>query len=373
MEKFRPEEIQTLIIAEITGDITDQEKVYLYKIISENEHARHWYDDMHKFMDDAAVVKSKNELGNRIRLEDMMVHGSLTRNRNLGRIGLSVAAMLVVVFIGTYVSIRPKESNEKESVSAKQGGVNLVMADGKVINLEKQDTTLHTGSIALNNKNNTLTYSAISDLSSGRGIINVPAGRFYNLVLSDGSKVTLNSATKIEFPFVFTGNTREISITGEAYLDVAKGSNKPFLVHLPTSTIEVLGTTFNVNTYDEQEKVSLITGKVRFETVDDKITLAPGNEISCVKGKSLAVTPFNQEEVLSWINGIYIFHNNTLEDVAKVVDRWYGVKLVLSNQVRRKHFYGFLDRNQPIQDFLEKLKFVNEVEYQIKGNVIHID
>jgi transmembrane sensor len=371
MEEFSPEEIQPLIIAEITGDITDQERSYLYKIIAENEDARHLYDDMHRFLDDAAVVKSKNELGSRIRSEDMMVDGSSTQNRNMLRVGLSVAAM-VMVFLGIYVSIKPKEANENGLGSLKQRGVNLVMADGKVINLEKQDTVLRAGSIALNNKNNTLTYSAISGVNTGKGIINVPAGRFYHIVLSDGSKVTLNSATKIEFPFDFTGDTREISIDGEAYLDIAQGVNKPFLVHLPTSTVRVLGTTFNINTYDEQEKVSLVTGKVRFETVDDKVTLTPGNEVSCVKGKPLVVTPFNQEEALSWIDGIYVFHDNTLLDVAKVVDRWYGVKLILSEQVRNKHFYGFLDRKQPIQQFLEKLKFVNEVEYLITGNEVHI-
>jgi ferric-dicitrate binding protein FerR (iron transport regulator) len=370
MEQISPEEIQTLIIAEITGDISDQERAYLHRIIADNEQARHLYDDMHKFLNDVAVVQSKNELGSRIKLEDMMLPVSPRRSKRMLRIGLSVAAM-VVVLVGIYISIKPKETNVTELTSTKRKVVNLVMADGKVINLDKQDTAWRAGTIALNNKNNTLTYSAVAGENTGKGIINVPAGRFYQLVLSDGSKVTLNSATKIEFPFVFTGDTRELSIDGEAYLDIVK-SNKPFLVHLPTSTVKVLGTSFNVNTYDKEEKVSLVTGKVRFETLKEKITLEPGNEVSSVNGKSLAVTPFNQEEVLSWIDGIYVFHDNTLQDVAKVVDRWYGVQLLLSEQVRNKHFYGFLDRKQPIQQFLEKLKFVNEVEYHIEGNVIHI-
>lgn len=370
MEQFNPEEIQTLIIAEIAGDISDQEKAYLYQIIAENEQARHLYDDMHQFLDDEAVIQSKNELDSRIQLADIMVPVSRTRKRRMLRVGLSVAAM-VVVLVGIYISIQPKETYVTALTSTKPNGVNLVMGNGKVINLDKQDTSLSAGSVALNNKNNTLTYSVATAENTGKGIIHVPAGRFYQLVLSDGSKVTLNSATKIEFPFVFTGDSREISINGEAYFDIVK-SNKPFLVHLPTSTVKVLGTTFNVNTYDKEEKVSLVTGKVRFETIKDKVVLEPGNEVSSVNGKPLVVTAFNQEEVLSWIDGIYVFHDNTLQDVAKVVDRWYGVQLVLSEQVRNKHFYGFLDRKQPIQAFLEKLKFVNEVEYQIEGNVIHI-
>lgn len=368
MEQLSPEEIQTLIIAEIAGDISDHERAWLHQIITGNEQARQLYDEMHSFLDDPKVIQSKKELGSRIRMEDIM-----TRPRRMRRalaIGLSFAAM-VVVLVGIYMSIKPKESIKTELTATKQKEVNLVMSNGKVISLDKQDTSLRAGSLALNNQNNTLTYSAVTSGNTGKGTINVPAGRFYQLVLSDGSKVTLNSATKIEFPFVFTGDKREIAIDGEAYLDIVK-SDKPFWVRLTTGTVKVLGTTFNVNTYDDEERVSLVSGEVRFETAQDKVTLKPGNEVTIVNGRPLEVNSFTQEEVLSWIDGIYVFHDNTLQDVAKVVDRWYGVQLVLSEQVCNKHFYGFLDRKQPIQEFLEKLKFVNEVDYRINGNVIYI-
>src|SRR6187399_2588758 len=110
MEHFSPEEIQTLIIAEITGDISDQERTYLHRIIAENAQARHLYDDMHKFLDAAEVVQSKNGLGSRIRLGDLTAHVRPVRKKAMLTIGLSVAAM-VVLLVGIYVSIKPTDPN----------------------------------------------------------------------------------------------------------------------------------------------------------------------------------------------------------------------------------------------------------------------
>jgi ferric-dicitrate binding protein FerR (iron transport regulator) len=194
----------------------------------------------------------------------------------------------------------------------------------------------------------------------------------YNIHLSDGSVVYLNSATILSFPMKFTGNTREITINGEAYLEVAKDATHPFIVNLPHGSVQVLGTEFNVNSYDSGVvKVALVQGSVNMQMDNHTLHLTPGKE-GVYKNNNLAVKPFDEQTTLGWRQGIYYFDNATLRQIVEVLPRWFGMQVQMDNEAKAsEHFTGRVYRNQPITDFLDNLKSTTTVDYFIRDSVVH--
>jgi ferric-dicitrate binding protein FerR (iron transport regulator) len=196
----------------------------------------------------------------------------------------------------------------------------------------------------------------------------------YQVVLADGSEVWLNSTSSLEFPFAFTGNTRDITIRGEAYLKIAKNQQHPFIVHLPDSKVQVTGTEFNVNSFDSAVvKISLVEGAVLFVGGKDSIALTPGRQGVYAKGENLYDQSFNQRNTLSWMQGIHYFEKSGMDEIIGVISRWYNVKVVVDNSRNSdKRFVGVLNKKKPLADFLKTLEYVADIysHYDSRG-VLH--
>jgi len=252
----------------------------------------------------------------------------------------------------------------------------LQLSNGEVIDLStKQDSITVNGNTRLNNSNNALTYT-VRDNPATQNQVNslwVPAGMDYHITLSDGSLIFLNSATTLKFPFHFS-DTREITIDGEAYVQVAKDQNRPFILHTPKGTIQVLGTTFNVNTYDSgRVKVSLVDGAVSFAAADNKQTLLkPGQAITYTEDKGVNVAALNENELL-WIKGRYKLENTPMMEITKVLPRWYGVKVIIDNpKIAEKRFTGTILKAEPVQEFLDAIKLTTGADSYYKDGILHI-
>jgi len=186
--------------------------------------------------------------------------------------------------------------------------------------------------------------------------------------------IWLNSATKLEFPLAFPGDTREITISGEAYLKVAKNAAKPFIVHLPHSTVQVLGTEFNVNTYDSGlVKVALVEGSVNMQAPTGTSKLAPGKQAVYRFGQPISQETFDARTVLSWQKGLFYFNDASLQEISKVLPRWYGIQVTIDDpSILSRTFSGIIDRNKPIEVFMEDLKMISRINaYRDKQNVLH--
>jgi ferric-dicitrate binding protein FerR (iron transport regulator) len=167
----------------------------------------------------------------------------------------------------------------------------------------------------------------------------------------------------MRFPLSFTGNKRDVYINGEAYLKIAKEADKPFTVHLPNSTVLVLGTEFNVNTY-EVEKVALVKGAVKV----NGLLLNPGQQIT-----GSTINTFDEAEVLSWRQGKFVFSNTKLEDVCRIIPRIYGIGVELDDEeIGNKRFSGVIDKNKPIENVLKALKATNGIDYYSDNGTFHI-
>jgi ferric-dicitrate binding protein FerR (iron transport regulator) len=369
------ENIRLLVMNEILGTLTDAEREELSRDLDRYPDARAMREDMHRvlateevlnYVKQQAVIHPADVIINR-------VNSHKRRRRVISVAALSAAAALIA-FFAIKELYRPDLTGKPviaQSVVKKQQ-IQLQLANGQTIDLNTDTSQVLAGNVVLKNANKTLTYK--SGDAGGFATLTVPPGKDYTIHLSDGSEVQLNAATSIRFPLSFTGNTREVFINGEAYLKIAKDADKPFIVNLPNSSVRVLGTEFNVNTYDSGiVKVALVAGAVKFVNKENSLQLLPGQEgVSSVN--NISTHPFDETDVLSWRSGRFLFSNASLEDVCRVIPRLYGLSLELDNkQVASRRFSGVIDRNQPLENVLKALKATNAIDYYAdKEGVFHI-
>jgi hypothetical protein len=297
----------------------------------------------------------------------------LTRIKNNQRLKIGIVSIATAACLIGGVSIISTLLNkgQRESIVFEQSKDVQLQIGSQTINLNGDSSIKTTNGISLNTANKALSYTSNSN-SNQLSILKVPAGKDYTLILSDGSKVMLNSASEIEFPMNFTGNYREVTIKGEAYLDIKKVSNKPFIVHLAKGSIQVLGTAFNVNSYDiENIRISLVNGAVKFKSIVDSVILQSGEQAS-YGNDQVTVESFDEDDVLSWREGIYNFDNTPIVEIAKVFPRYFGISIVVDESAISKRFFGSLDRNKSYKQFLSNLKKTNDIDYYIKDEIIHL-
>jgi len=254
-------------------------------------------------------------------------------------------------------------------------GLNLTLANGQTVTLpyNQNKQQIEAGDVQLSAGPNKLQYTA-SKGEVGFNTLTVPPRMDYKLVLSDGTEVWLNATTKLRFPFNFTGDKREIYLEGEAFFNVAKNAAQPFIVHTEKSDVQVLGTSFNVSAYKNGvTTTALVSGAVINRVGSTEATLKPGQE-AVVTGDRQLIRKFDEDEVTGWMKGLYIFHNTSLREIASVLERWYGVKVVFdNNEIAEKRFTGGLEKLLKVDDFLETLKVIGDVKYAYdKDGTLHI-
>ena len=250
---------------------------------------------------------------------------------------------------------KPKQSIDVEP--GKKGAI-LILADGKQVVLD----SLQNGLVATQSGMNAVLRNGELHYAQGNepggemvyNTISVPNGRVFHLQLPDGTRVWINSASSIRYPVAFTGNQRQVEITGEAYFDVAKNPRMPFRVRVnEKAEVEVLGTEFNINAYENEESISttLIEGSVK---ITGRQIGASGEQFSRIltTGQQLQLTEKNgivQEpdiaRVIAWKNGLFNFEGMELKQVMKQIARWYDVEIVYKGKLPDVKFYGKISRD----------------------------
>ncbi|WPQ63373.1 DUF4974 domain-containing protein [Chitinophaga sancti] len=365
--------IHRLVLEELAGVISDEDQAYLKKTIRENPEAFNIWMETRSILDTPDV---KAFLESPRPVEDIF-HASLKKRNGFGHWGfsLSMAAILIAGFCIFRLYYPPKAAVQiaiakTELVNNKN--IKLDLPGEGTVDLSQQQGNVKLNAISLNNTQNSLTYDAGKNNSYKLATLTIPVGKDYKITLGDGSNVWLNSTTKMQFPLNFTDHSRDIYIDGEAYIEVAKDT-KPFVVHLPGSTVQVLGTAFNVNSYDKGNiQVALVSGSVKVNANNDTVQLKPGDELT-LKFSALNITPFDEQNLLSWRQGIYFFNNSPVSQIIKVLTRWFSNEIVIDNPDRNNiRFTGMINRNEPIDNSLDLLKSTNEFDYYKKGDTIHI-
>ncbi|WON92574.1 MULTISPECIES: FecR family protein [unclassified Sphingobacterium] len=207
----------------------------------------------------------------------------------------------------------------------------------------------------------------------GNLTLEVPMAGTYSLVLSDGTTVWLNAASKLEYPDQFAGNERRVKLVGEAFFKVAKDASKPFRIEVENSVIEVLGTSFNVNAYHKEISTSLVEGKVKIISQGHEAYLSPGNE-AIVSTNNIRIQPADIQKNTAWQRGEFLLDGNSLEEIISQVSRWYNVDFVNAEEIIAldNRFSGTLSRDARLSEVLKILAYTTNRKFEIEGRQIFI-
>lgn len=206
--------------------------------------------------------------------------------------------------------------------------------------------------------------------------LSVPVGGEYRFALPDGTRVWVNSASEVRFPTRFAGDLREIYMTGEVYMEVAHDARHPFVVHTGEKLVRVLGTTFNLAAYpDEQEVVAtLVEGSVEFCDREKCVRLQPGEQAVLDEATGrIEKREVNTALYTSWASGMFEYENMPLEDIARQLSRWYDVQFVFDDTAFRSHaFTGVVKRTQTLEKVLSLIEKTTNVSFEITGRTVYI-
>lgn len=294
--------------------------------------------------------------------------------------GSSIAAVLILVF----VLARPWEYNGNMSEFVKEtqhiippgsSMAILKLADGRMIEIGKQPLRLEdTQGSVVKYENGRLSYSSGKEttITEAYNELVVPVGGECHVLLDDGTDVWLNADSKLKYPIVFNGESREVVLSGEAYFEVKK-DNRPFIVNLESGDITVLGTSFGVSAYPGYPNyTTLVQGSVRFTSLRrEQIVLTPGEQAVVDISGSLKKRSVDVEEFVGWKDGVFIFKDKPLAEIMKILERWYGVHVIFQDEsLKELEYTGSLERYNSINTFLQLLEKLEEIRYEIKENTI---
>lgn len=259
----------------------------------------------------------------------------------------------------------------------------LVLGNGKVVQLAggmKTDILQKDGTRA-KNTGNAIHYLAGRQEADAGSIYNTlltPKGGEYQVVLSDGTKVWLNAASSLRFPTRFTGDTRKVYLTGEAYFEVGQDPAHPFVVRTDGMDVTVLGTSFDVASYPDEpaKKAVLVDGAIKIENTKSGLNkvLKPGYEALINPDEShIHVQKANVAAALSWKNGLFIFDSESLGSIMRTLTRWYDVDIVYSEGVDTLfHFTGRIKRYENITGILHLIEITQKVSFVVEGRNIKV-
>ena len=346
---------------------------------------KHFSDDLEnsKGISPEASIKLFNAIHDKIRSESKPVKRRITSLRKIA-IAASVIGILLLSTFLLYnrntskgnVNAEGREQRFKNDVSPGGDKATLTLADGSSILLDdaQNGTLAQQGSSKVIKVGGKLMYDPTNNNSKEivYNTISTPNGGQYQLELPDGSLVWLNATSSIHFPTSFVGKERHVEITGEAYFEVAKNRDMPFIVTVNGAEVQVLGTHFNVNAYSDEDnvKTTLLEGSVKFVSGANINMLKPGQQSQLASnGLIKVVSNVDVDEVVAWKNGMFDFENAGIETVMRQLSRWYDVEIEYKGKTDDL-FIAEMRRNIKLSDALKALELTGRVKFEIQGKKI---
>ena len=392
---------QEKIIAEIIlkirfGTATEDEKQQVENWVAEKEEHRLLYEKIVSGKSIAEYLKKEGDVkavtdikAVSARVRERIQEKEMGKRRVLRKwYAVTGAACLIGIILGGVFlnhedreSVALVENNPEQVVNEK---VMLVLSDGQTIGLAHQGTdSIYIGQATIIKKENQLAYQRRQDtlgtrVEEERNRIITTVGGDYCFILSDGTKVWLNAESELDFPVDFVGKERVVRLKGEAYFEVKPDAAHPFIVETRGVRTRVLGTSFNIKAYDNEESIftTLLTGKVKVSAIgeeNESVVLTPGMQSEWQEnGQKMSVKKVNAENFTAWRQGAFMFDNENIMVVTRVLERWYGLKFIYNENVHEHTFSGRLSKDEPLESILETLTYTGGPRFKIEKDVVYI-
>jgi ferric-dicitrate binding protein FerR (iron transport regulator) len=427
---------QELLDKYLTGRLTEQERNKFHELLNDPEHTKQLAAiidaELHEHTFDSEP--DNNMLAAIQENLQASIQAEKARRAKIIRFirRLAVAAVFVVCLSGVawwWLTARQPSNNEvaqektiNKNSTITPGGNKAILrlGDGREIILDSagQGTLVLQGqSKVIKSGDGQLSYQSTDNVSAETvyNTVATPRGGQYQLILADGSKVWLNASSSLRYPTCFTGNERRVELTGEGYFEIASrlgdGKKIPFKVIIPPqtgapgATIEVLGTHFNINAYDDETAVrtTLLEGSVSVRSAigpapkreqsgkvnEAAAVLKPGQQAVIAMHSPLTIDPAsaeamagkhspltinhspNLEEVMAWKNGLFQFKAADLETILRQAARWYDVQFIYNGNIPER-FSGQISRSANAEQLLKILELTGKVKFEINGKTITV-
>ncbi len=381
-------EFSELIARDRTGKLNQLEKEKLEKWICSSERNQQLYRRIADY-NNLSARNSLYESFDTQKAWNKVSKGLITKQRSrlIPLLIRYAAAIMIPVLIGVtaYWYLNGKTDKITHPISQiTPGGSHavLVLANGKNVSLSNDSTRnlVENDGTVIKNTIKELSYAEGPSKNRKKTLFNtliVPRGGEYTLVLSDGTRVSVNSMSKLVFPVNFTGKTRELTLEGEACFEVAKDKSKPFIVSIKGLKVEVLGTIFNIKAYpdDNQSFTTLIEGKVKLNSgiqSSNVSFLEPDQQaVYDPSTTGIVIQKVDVKQVVQWTTGKYSFTNQPLDEIIKTLSRWYDFDYRFEDESLKKiRFEGGLNKYKSIDPILDILRETGKVKVSVTGKEV---
>jgi len=384
--------IAGLISKLITERLSADEQAKLDNWIQESDDNRRLFDEL----TNPAKLEHELERGDQVsteqawenmnqRLGDDPVSVKPVRNTEWVRLGLAASLLMA----GALALILHRPYSKHLSRQAPQSALQLsrvpsapqptlILGNGHrvVLNKSSQLSMREKDGSLLSNAGSTLKYDSRESHNQEivYNTIVVPRGSQYQLILADGSKVWINSASSLRYPTAFSSKTREVYLDGEAYFEVAHNANSPFKVKTAKAEVQVLGTHFNVNAYPDEAtcKTTLLEGSVKVKTPTGDQIIKPGQQdVASSDGSQIVDSNVDLEEEVAWKDGLFFFKDAGIQEIMRQACRWYDLKVAYDGPAPDIRFTGKMSRKVNAAGLINILKYAG-FHIQEDGKTIHV-
>ena len=380
-------EISALIYKSLSGDITREELLMLDAWKNASERNLELYEKIcsDKVMQDKIKLYSGSNVQTAFDSFIRRREKKNTRRRLVVRISRYAAIIALPLFVVLFYFNRAEIGDglvelSENTVPVKRNAPVLTLSNGQEMILYNQDITLNeengvritmktTGGMQYNTSDSTKSEMVYNTLTT-------PSQCDFTFTLADGTRVWLNAKSSLRYPVAFTGNERVVYAEGEIYLEVAKDRKHPFFVVLNGMKVEVLGTSFNINSYADENfaEVTLVEGHVAAHVDDDSYDLLPNRQLRWDKeNQSVDIKMVNVNDYIAWKEGHYIFKGRMLSEVAKVLQRWYDVEVVFEDEESAKVIYtGVVYKEENFDVFIQRLRETSSLSCRMEGDKLYV-
>lgn len=373
------------------GDASLHEQSLFETWVKEHSHQEFQFDKMMSWeviqeqikeiyaMDDGAIRSKMRQFGFRPKLQPVL--GGVQKRRWLFAAAAAVALLILVVN-----SLRNHVTKATTAVQPLIADVQpgrsraiLTLASGRKVTLDSSSTGTisHLADVDIvRSSAGSIQYKSITNIPLTATINSLetpPAGQFH-LTLPDGSEVWLNNASRLTYPTSFDGADRQVELSGEAFFQIAKNPNKPFRVKVRDELVQVLGTSFNINSYSDEPAVAttLVDGAIAVDHKGKSFRLQPGYQARITEEGELKILPVSVEPIVAWKNGFFTFDESVdFAAAMRQLSRWYDVKVEYEGEIPHQVFYGTIDRQVALSQIL-KIFESKEYRLELEGRKLRV-
>ncbi len=361
-------ELDDLLAKFEQGTLSPEEESLLFEWFANEAGQDQW-----KWRDRQHMLQTKSKIQHLL-LEKIRFVSASRRKMPLYRYIAAAAAIFVLAITTWYVSTL-RDRSEKTAFTAIPTQTMpeipdvalLILEDGTSIQLNDGDDPL----LSMGSHSNAGSSKAAGEVLT----IQIPKGGNFRFTLSDGTKVWMNAESSLSYPVSFTGEERSISLTGEAYFEVAKDLQKPFTIESKGDLVVVTGTKFNLRAYPDEPSVAvaLLEGGVNLKHEQSVVSIKPGQQAVSRQGEAnITCTAVDVENEIAWINGHFVFDNQDITYVMNSLARWYDVEVEFRGPPSNRKLNGTIAKSRSLEEVLSFLGKVTNIRFEHKEGRVYV-